>query len=104
MKAKELTKLTREELQSRLSEKRKELRDSEFDIRIGQTQDFNQKLKLRKEVARILTLLNNNLFATESQEPKKSKPAAVKTSKTSDKSAKITKPAGKSEKTKTKSK
>ncbi len=102
MKARELTKLTKDELQSRLGEKRKELRDSEFDIRIGQAQDFNQKLKLRKEVARILTLLNNNLFAAESQEPKKSKPAAVKTSKTSGKSAKITKPEEKKAKTKSK--
>jgi len=102
MKSKELKKLTKNELELRLTEKKKELRDLEFDIKIGQAQDYSSRIKIRKEVARILTLINNNLFAKESESAEKAKPSSSKTGlpasrhgKKSDKSVKITKPAKK---------
>jgi ribosomal protein L29 len=91
MKLKELRKMTKTELTSRLTEKKQELRDLEFDIRVGQAQDYAGKSKIRKEVARILTAINNGFFAKEEQKAEEQKSAPAKTSKKSGKSDKIIK-------------
>lgn len=58
MKTKDLRNQSKTELKKRLDKKTSELSELIFDIRVGQESDYAKKLKVRKEVARIKTLLN----------------------------------------------
>jgi len=58
MKAQELRSKKPEELQRLLQEKRAALCKARFDIKSNQTKDNQQQSKLKKDIARILTILN----------------------------------------------
>jgi len=58
MKAQELQSKKPEELKRLLQEKRIDLCKARFDIKSNQVKDNQQQGKLRKDIARILTILN----------------------------------------------
>lgn len=57
MKASELRNLTREELQNRLKEAQRELFNLRFQIATGQLKNFNRITEVKRDIARILTVL-----------------------------------------------
>jgi len=59
MKIKELSALSKKELQRILPEKREELRVFYFKSVAGRVKNAKQARELKKDIARILTLLNN---------------------------------------------
>lgn len=61
--ATEFTNMSDAELQKQLSEKRKELREFRFDVAGTQSKDASFKEKTRKDIARILTELNQRQSA-----------------------------------------
>ena len=66
MKAQELKIKNKEELNRMLQEKRVELCQARFDIKANQLKDNQLQKRLKKDIARILTVLN----ATEEKESK----------------------------------
>ena len=58
MTIKELRELTTEELRDKLSGLRKELIDLEFKIRTAQESDTSSSRKVKKDIARMLTIIN----------------------------------------------
>lgn len=58
MKIKELRQKTKEELQKLLSEQRDKLRLLRFDIALKKAKNVREIRKIKKNIARILTLLN----------------------------------------------
>ncbi|KXK26188.1 MAG: 50S ribosomal protein L29 [candidate division WS6 bacterium OLB20] len=94
MKAAELRKQTKAQLEKRLSEKQTELAETRFDVRIGQETNYSVIGKMRTEIARIKTLLNTGDYASESAD--KPKESAEKDGKKQAKSDKITKSSKKS--------
>ncbi len=60
MKAQELRNKNPEELKRLLQEKRVELCKTRFDIKANQTRDNQSQKRIKKDVARILTILNSN--------------------------------------------
>lgn len=58
MKAAELRKKNREELQSLLLEKRARLRNLRFDLAAGRIKNVREIREIKKDIARILTILN----------------------------------------------
>ncbi|MFO7806998.1 MAG: 50S ribosomal protein L29 [Candidatus Moraniibacteriota bacterium] len=58
MKAQELTNQTKEELQNLLSEKRALLCQTRFSVKSRQTKNHQNYKHLRRDIARILTVLN----------------------------------------------
>lgn len=59
MKAQELRSKNPEELKRLLQEKRLELCRARFDIKANQTKDNQSQKRIKKDVARILTILNS---------------------------------------------
>lgn len=59
MKAQELRSKNPEELKRLLQEKRVELCKARFDIKANQTKDNQSQKKIKKDIARILTILNS---------------------------------------------
>ena len=67
MKVQELRQMTEKKLYQELLKTRRELGTSEFRVKTGQNQNTAQVTKLRKKIARILTILNemkNKLIKT----------------------------------------
>ncbi|HEX9804746.1 MAG TPA: 50S ribosomal protein L29 [Candidatus Dojkabacteria bacterium] len=62
MKIQELRTKTKEELTKRLEKKRQEYDEIIFDIKTAQETNYSSKGKLQKEIARIMTLLNDNKY------------------------------------------
>jgi large subunit ribosomal protein L29 len=60
MKTKELREKNAEELKTLLSQKREAVRKLRFDISTKQVQNNKQLLKDKKDIARILTLINES--------------------------------------------
>jgi len=60
MQAKELRQKSKNELNSLLKEKREKLRGLRFDVSLKQSKNVRQIRNLRKDIARILTVLNQN--------------------------------------------
>ncbi len=60
MKVKELRQKSKNELNSLLKEKREKLRGLRFDVSLKQSKNVRQIRNLRKDIARILTVLNQN--------------------------------------------
>ncbi len=64
METKKLRELKKEELKQRLQDKKKELSALIYDKNSGKIKDVRETSKIRKEIARILTILkeieNNN--------------------------------------------
>jgi ribosomal protein L29 len=58
MKTRELRELTTEKLNDRLEKLRGEIIEVEFDIKLGQEKDTASRGKKRKEIAKILSILN----------------------------------------------
>jgi len=81
MKTKQLRKYTTEELQDRLKAERKKLNDLYFDIRSGQEKDYSQISKNRKNIARILSVLQEK----SKTEDNKVKVSMIKSVKKNDK-------------------
>jgi ribosomal protein L29 len=59
MKAQELKTKNQEELKRLLQEKRVELCKASFDIKSNQVKDNQIQKRIKKDIARILTILNN---------------------------------------------
>lgn len=57
MKAKELRNLTYEELQKKLKEARQELFNLRFQLATGQLKNYQRIKEVKKDIARILTVL-----------------------------------------------
>lgn len=81
MKVKDLRQQSKMELLKRLSEKKIELNQLDFDIKVGQEQNYKSRGKLRKEIARILTVIESGEFAPEKTETE-AKPVVKKSPKT----------------------
>jgi len=60
MKAQELRSKKPEELERLVQEKRAELCQARFDVKANQTKDNQKQSRLKKEIARILTVLNES--------------------------------------------
>ncbi len=58
MKAKELKEKSEAELQKLLKEKREKLREARFVLATGRLKNVNEIKNIKKDIARILTLLN----------------------------------------------
>mgnify|MGYP001125022654 CR=1 FL=1 len=58
LKTKELKQKTKEELQKLVTEKKEKLRQLRFDLVSGKVKNVREIRNLKKEIARILTLLN----------------------------------------------
>jgi large subunit ribosomal protein L29 len=67
MKATELTVLDQEELTDRLKSSRRELYELRFKLAVGQLEDHRQIRKVRKDIARILTVLHQREGAATSE-------------------------------------
>lgn len=61
MKAKDLHQKTEHELKSLLAEKREKLRELNFDIHLKQSKNVRDVRKLKRDIARILTILKVKL-------------------------------------------
>jgi large subunit ribosomal protein L29 len=59
MKIKELTNLPKEELAKKLEDGREKLRQLRFDLAAGKVKNVKEIHQIKKEVARILTLLKS---------------------------------------------
>ena len=84
MKTRELKELTTEKLNDRLAKLRKEIVEVEFDIKLGQEKDTSSRSKKRREIARILTILNETkgeVVEDKKVEEKKSKEEESKDTK-----------------------
>ncbi len=57
MKAVELRKKEKEELEKILDEKRKELQNLKFDLALGKLKNYKKIKETKKDIARILTIL-----------------------------------------------
>jgi large subunit ribosomal protein L29 len=57
MKAAELRNMTRDELQAKLKEYQRELFNLRFQVATGQLKNFNRIKDVKKDIARILTVL-----------------------------------------------
>lgn len=57
MKAAELRNMTRDELQAKLKEYQRELFNLRFQVATGQLKNFNRIKEVKKDIARILTVL-----------------------------------------------
>lgn len=68
MKAEELRTLDGEELSSRLKGARRELYELRFKLAVGQLDDHRQIRKVRKDIARILTVVHARRLGEEIQE------------------------------------
>jgi len=55
---KELRKLTIEELKDKIAESKKELRELEFNLKIGKENDYSSRKILRRDIARLLSVYN----------------------------------------------
>ncbi len=58
MKASELRQKTEKELQRLLTEKRDKLRELRFDLVSGKVKNVGEIRKIRRDIARILTIIN----------------------------------------------
>ncbi|MFH1780505.1 MAG: 50S ribosomal protein L29 [Candidatus Nealsonbacteria bacterium] len=58
MKISEIRQKSKNELESMLQEKRERLRNLRFDLASGKVKNFREIRELKKEIARILTLLH----------------------------------------------
>ncbi len=58
MKAKELEQKSKEELETLLREKREKLQKLKFDLNLGKLKNVREIRKVKKDIARILTILN----------------------------------------------
>jgi len=89
MKSKQLLKLTKEKLVEKLDKAREELSNLKFEVKMGQSQDYASIKKQRKDVARMMTILNDgevsNKIEVEAKVIKK-----VVTKKEKDNSKKLT--------------
>lgn len=94
MKAKDLRKQSKQDLQKRLAEKQTELIEKRFDVRIGQETDYSSIKKTRREIARIKTLLNTEI--KEEKKPENIEETDKNDGKKEAKSDKITKSQSKS--------
>jgi len=94
MKAQELRKQTKQDLHKRLADKQAELIETRFDVKIGQETDYSAIKKIRREIARIHTILNNGGYKAEKEE--KAKESKENDGKKAAKSDKITKSQDKS--------
>lgn len=65
MNTKKFRKMNRNELETELDEKRKELADLRFDIKSGSETDYAQIRELKKEIARIFTVINSGNYNKE---------------------------------------
>ncbi len=65
MNTTELRKLNKADLEDRLSKKREELGNMQFEVKIGKDNDYAEIKYLRKEVARIITVLADGNFSKE---------------------------------------
>ena len=61
MKAEEIRALSTDEIQARLDESREELMNLRFQQATGELVDFNQIRRTRQLIARLLTILNEQL-------------------------------------------
>jgi ribosomal protein L29 len=106
MKTQEFREKKTEELQKLLTEKQTELQELKFAIKFSGETNVGKRKVLRKEIARISTILNEKEFeavTTEIEKPAKKVKAEVKTkveakSKAVKKPAKVAKKASKSTK------
>ncbi|MBD3363178.1 50S ribosomal protein L29 [Candidatus Dojkabacteria bacterium] len=57
-----LRKKTEEELKTRLTEKRGELVELRYNVKLGKETSYSQVKELKKEIARINTILNEQSF------------------------------------------
>ncbi len=60
MKIKELRQKSKAELQKNLWNKREKLRDTRFNLASGKIKNVREIRKLKRDIARILTLLKSN--------------------------------------------
>jgi len=81
MKSKQLLKLTKEKLVEKLEKVRKELSDLKFEVKMGQSQDHASIKKKRKDVARMMTVLNNEVVVEKKEVVKKDEKAVKVDSK-----------------------
>ena len=74
MDTKELRKLNKKDLEKRLIKKREELGDTRFDILTGKEKNTAGQRYIRKEIARIITILKEETHSkTETEKKVKSK-------------------------------
>ena len=59
MKTQELRQRTKEELMHLLAESRKKMRELRFNLAAGKVKNIREIKKLKREIARILTILKN---------------------------------------------
>jgi len=67
----ELRKRTKEELQRTIQESREKLRMLRFDLASGKVKNVREIRKIKKNIARTLTLLHENCNTTKKQSNKK---------------------------------
>lgn len=60
MKVQELRKKTKSELQKLLRERRERLRQLRFDLASGKLKNYREIRQVKKDIARILTILKSN--------------------------------------------
>lgn len=73
MTTEELRKLTMEEILDKLAELKKALVDIEFQVRINKEKDFSKIKKTKKDIARLLTILNEGKLEKTGKKIKKEK-------------------------------
>jgi len=71
MKSNQLLKLTKRKLVEKLEKTRKDLLDLSFEVKMGQSQDHASIKKKRKDVARMMTVLNNEIVVEGKEAVKK---------------------------------
>ena len=57
MKIKELKQLSREELKKKMADAREKLRQMRFDLQAGKVKDVREIRQVKKDIARILTIM-----------------------------------------------
>lgn len=81
MKISQLSKMSSNELETRLDKLTLELSEVRFDIKVGQETDFSTVSKKRKEIARIKTILNEAKHGIRKLDESKAKTSTDKETK-----------------------
>jgi len=81
MKPAELRKFTKKELLERLIKKQEELTAKQFEVRLGRDADTAELKEMRKEVARIMTILTEKSYVVSAEDEVEKEPVKVEEKK-----------------------
>lgn len=85
---KKFKKMNKKELSDELEKTREELYEAQFNVRVGKQKDYAQIKTYKKDIARILTLLNQHKEKKEVKDTEKEKEVKKKKKKSKKKKSK----------------